>query len=249
MRGLLLGSILVAATGATMAGDFDVRSGPDRVSLLELYTSEGCSSCPPADQWLSGLRGDPRLWREVVPVAFHVDYWDRLGWADRFADASYTARQSEHARALGMRSIYTPGLFVDGAEWRSWFGMRELQLDPTDTAGELHAWREGAHLQVRYRPQGSPGETLQVHVALLGFGLASEVQSGENAGRELRHDFVVLGHGEGLLATVDGGALGASLPLPQTGEQCERLGLAVWVSREHQPAPLQAVGGWLTAAP
>ena len=72
-------------------------SGAERVNLVELYTSEGCSSCPPADRWLSGLRRNRGLWQQVVPLAFHVDYWDNLGWRDQFADASWSERQRQYA--------------------------------------------------------------------------------------------------------------------------------------------------------
>ena len=67
-------------------------SGSNQVHLIELFSSEGCSSCPPAEQWLGGLREAPGLWRDFVPVAFHVDYWDRLGWRDRFSSPSYSER-------------------------------------------------------------------------------------------------------------------------------------------------------------
>ncbi len=240
--------LLVMATGATAAAEFEVQSGPTRVSLLELYTSEGCSSCPPADRWVSSLRDDPRLWREFVPVAFHVDYWDRLGWPDRFADADFTRRQQDHAQSTGMRTIYTPGFFLDGAEWRRWFGLRELELPAGDGAGELRAWREDGRVQIRYRPDGARRLTLRAHVALLGFGLQSDVQRGENAGRRLQHDFVVLEHREAALRP-DGDVLAASATLASPAEAGERQAIAVWVSEANAPAPLQAAGGWLPAAP
>ncbi len=80
-----LGVLVLLGGSQASADTLHLASGDTRVNLLELYTSEGCSSCPPADRWLSGLRQDPRLWRQLVPVAFHVDYWDGIGWPDRFA--------------------------------------------------------------------------------------------------------------------------------------------------------------------
>ena len=80
--------ILMLAFGIPLmaqAGDKTFESGPQRTHLLELFTSEGCSSCPPAEAWLSKLKADPRLWKDFVPLAFHVDYWDHLGWRDPFA--------------------------------------------------------------------------------------------------------------------------------------------------------------------
>src|SRR5687768_10063986 len=79
------------------AEQIQFQSGPNRTALLELYTSEGCSSCPPAEAWLSRVKSDARLWKEFVPVAFHVDYWDYLGWRDPFGMANYSERQRAYA--------------------------------------------------------------------------------------------------------------------------------------------------------
>src|SRR6476659_1367183 len=97
-------------------------SGDTQSSLIELFTSEGCSSCPPAEKWLSALKSSSDLWKKAVPVAFHVDYWDHLGWRDRFAKPEFTSRQQRYAAAWGGDSVYTPGFVVNGKEWRGWFG-------------------------------------------------------------------------------------------------------------------------------
>src|SRR5215217_7350069 len=96
-------------------------SGETQNILIELFTSEGCSSCPPAETWLSALKSNQDLWKKIVPVAFHVDYWDRLGWRDRFAKPEFTARQRRYAAAWGGDSVYTPDFVVNAKEWRSWF--------------------------------------------------------------------------------------------------------------------------------
>ncbi len=100
-------------------------------TLVELYTSEGCSSCPPADRWLSQLKGQD----DVVALAFHVDYWDRLGWKDRFASAEHTQRQAQQQRSNGARFSYTPQVVVNGRDRPSWGG---------PVAGEATAARSGA---------------------------------------------------------------------------------------------------------
>jgi len=97
-------------------------SGETQNTLIELFTSEGCSTCPAAEKWLSGLKSNQDLWKKIIPVAFHVDYWDRLGWRDRFAKPEFTARQQRSAAAWGGDSVYTPGFVVNGREWRDWFG-------------------------------------------------------------------------------------------------------------------------------
>ncbi|MEN9676720.1 MAG: hypothetical protein RIS76_2616 [Verrucomicrobiota bacterium] len=88
--------------------------------MIELFTSEGCSSCPPAEKWLGSLGDQPGLWRDFVPVAFHVDYWDGLGWADRFASVENTRRQERYATHWRNRGVYTPGFVLNGTEWREW---------------------------------------------------------------------------------------------------------------------------------
>ncbi|MDH5614701.1 MAG: DUF1223 domain-containing protein, partial [Gammaproteobacteria bacterium] len=98
-------------------------SGQGQKVLIELYTSEGCSSCPPAEKYLNTYRHNKELWHTYIPVAFHVDYWDYIGWKDRFASPSFSTRQRQHARERNVRSVYTPSFMVNGAGWQpGWFG-------------------------------------------------------------------------------------------------------------------------------
>ena len=89
---------LLFACISVNAAPVEFQSSQRQVSLLELYTSEGCSSCPPAEAWLSKLKNSQGLWDEFVPVAFHVDYWNNPGWKDRFSDEQYTERQKSYAK-------------------------------------------------------------------------------------------------------------------------------------------------------
>src|SRR5215510_6018940 len=107
---------LIAGTLSARAGDLQFESGPQRIHLIELFTSQGCSSCPPAEAWLSKLKSEPRLWKDFVPLAFHVDYWDRLGWRDPFAMKEWTARQYQYSSAWKSEGVYTPGFVLDGRE-------------------------------------------------------------------------------------------------------------------------------------
>ena len=116
-------SFLVFIFIRTLAGaEFQFQSGPEQVPLVELYTSEGCSSCPRADAWMSGLRTHQDLWKGFVPVVFHVDYWDRLGWKDRFARRTFSQRQYDYAQIWSNESVYTPGVVLGGMEWQGWRG-------------------------------------------------------------------------------------------------------------------------------
>lgn len=129
-----------------------VIQGPDsRVQLVELFTSEGCSSCPPADNWLARMERDPGLWQRFAPIGLHVDYWDELGWRDRFASPSHTARQRDYARLGRAGGVYTPGWFVDGREWRGWFTRQALPNNAPHSVGSLRIVANGADVQVSTR--------------------------------------------------------------------------------------------------
>ncbi len=239
--------VLILLSPAPTLAEQVLQSPEARVSLLELYTSEGCSSCPPADRWLSTLKDDPRLWRQVVPVAFHVDYWNYLGWEDRFADPGHGDRQRRYARQGAIGTVYTPGLVLDGREWRGWFARPELELEKAAPIGRLRAELDGDRARIVFTPV-TPAATetkiLRLHLAVLGFGLSTRVESGENRGRTLAHDFVVLGYGEAPVAR-NGDAYEAVLELPGTRFQAPRKGLALWLTRNGEPQPVQALGGWL----
>ncbi|MCP5161451.1 MAG: DUF1223 domain-containing protein, partial [Hahellaceae bacterium] len=119
---LTLFTLLIGSLGAGMlsANEVTFQSEAKQTALLELFTSEGCSSCPPADAWLSTLQHDPRLWRDFIPVAFHVDYWDRLGWKDTLASPAYSHRQQVYQQQKLTSGVYTPGFVLAGEEWRGW---------------------------------------------------------------------------------------------------------------------------------
>ena len=212
-------------------------SGPARVSLVELYTSEGCSSCPPAEKWLGSFRDDAGLWKTFVPVAFHVNYWDRLGWPDRFASREATQREYAYADAWGTGSVYTPCVVRDGAEWH---GVGEkLSAAGGAPTGVLTASYDGAVVRADFAPAVSRvGEHFEIHAALLGGGIVSKVTAGENSGETLRHEFVAL--------AVAHGAPGTEIALvsPKLAG-VPRRALAVWVTRRGELAPLQAAGGWV----
>jgi hypothetical protein len=172
---------------AALAATCEARSGPLAPRVVELYTSEGCSSCPPADRWLSSLSGRS----DVVALAFHVTYWDRLGWPDRFAQPAFTERQRARGVASGARQLYTPQVIVDGRDWTRW-----PNLPPAATA-PLDLWlrSDGATVtvSVERRPEarGAFPATIAGHWLLLEDGHHSDVRAGENAGAALRHDHVV----------------------------------------------------------
>ncbi len=243
----LVSAVLGLSLGMTTLSAFaeeQFESGPARTALLELYTSEGCSSCPPAEAQLSRLKNDPGLWKRIVPVAYHVDYWDRLGWRDRFAAPAWTARQNRYASLLRSDSVYTPEFILNGNEMRG--GFRGAS-SPDDAAGQLRATSaDGRTWMVEYHPAAGAAGDWEVHVALLGAGISSKIGGGENGGRNLAHDFVVLSQQDVPLRPAGDHAT-ASLTIKPSAENAPQKGVAIWVTRRGELAPVQATGGWLAA--
>jgi hypothetical protein len=234
--GALLLTLLL--NGIAYAGKPVFNSGTRQVMLLELYTSQGCSSCPPAERWLNEYLEDDTLWTEIVPLAFHVDYWDYLGWNDAYANRENGERQRDYARAGKARSVYTPGLFTNGREWRGW----TLRLPPRDSdrePGNLSVAVGADRVTASFVATSGP---VELHVALLGFDIETRVERGENRNTTLTQQFVVLAHTSHLSS--DGYW---EVPLPQATVTAPRYAIAAWISTPGDPTPLQATGGWLPA--
>jgi hypothetical protein len=229
------------------AAPVEFQSSQRQVSLLELYTSEGCSSCPPAEAWLSKLKDSQGLWDEFVPVAFHVDYWNNLGWKDKFSDEQYTERQKSYAQLWSASEIYTPEFVLNGKEWHDWFGFRGAPSSTATQPGVLQVQsNDGKHWEATFLP--GPGEDThyEVTAAVLASDVSSDVSAGENSGRHLSHDFAALSlTTRSLTLQTNGGFQGKFIIDPQPKGITGRLALAVWATREGQLAPLQATGGWL----
>lgn len=234
---LLLSATLLFAEPATFESD------ETPATLIELFTSEGCSSCPPADAWVSTLKANPDLWKKVVPVVFHVDYWDRLGWPDRFASAANTARQRRYAAAWNSNSVYTPGFVANGREWRDWSQRNGIPAAPPAKAGRLRVTLHEKSVEVSFAPALGVSGPFIAEVALLGGDLESDVRRGENSGRKLRHDFTVLQLARASLQAADG-RLTATVPL--AAKTADRpAAIAAWITKGEAQPPLQATGGWL----
>jgi hypothetical protein len=157
--------------------------------VVELYTSEGCNSCPPADRWLSRLKASP----DVVALAFHVDYWDRLGWKDRFASPLYTERQTQQQKSNGARFSYTPQVVVDGADRKDWPGIEAPALgrNAAPAVVDLALAREGTRVTATVAAAAAAPKHLAAYWAVTEQGHVTAVKAGENEGATLSHDFVV----------------------------------------------------------
>ena len=151
--------------------------------VVELYTSEGCSSCPPADRWLSTLKGRP----DVLAQAFHVNYWDRLGWPDRFASPEFTLRQHALAQQAGSRQVYTPQVVAAGRDWTRWPQLPAASASPVS----LTLTRDSDTVTAQIAVSTGTGPSLGGYWAVLEDRHVSAVRAGENAGATLHHDHVV----------------------------------------------------------
>ncbi len=234
---------LVTATSAFSPAEtpWQLTSGPDRVHLLELYTSEGCSSCPPADAYLRGLRADKGLFKTFVPVAYHVDYWNQLGWTDRYAQSSFADRQRAQASRWGKNGVYTPGFVLDGSEVGPSGKDSQKSMLRSAKVGTLSVSRQGNGFRVRFQPSIA-GTRWTARAAVLGNGLSTAVASGENARTLLRHDFVALSTAEAGMVPSDNGFV-ATMTLPKQNRSLAREHSVVfWIEREGDPRPVQAAG-------
>jgi hypothetical protein len=215
------------------AGEVKLESGPQRVHLLELFTSQGCSSCPPAEAWMSKLKSEPGLWKDFVPLAFHVDYWDRLGWRDPFASKEWTTRQYQYSENWKTDSVYTPGLAFDGRE----LGVRIVPTPPSKKSGTLKLTLVAGKVVAEFVPADDAIKDVDLHVATLGFNLTTKVNAGENSGRDLKQDFVVLSLANQKMTS--GKSEFDFKPDARTGA------IAAWITAPNSIEPIQAVGGWL----
>ena len=234
-----LGAILFACN--THASPLEFSSGTKQTVMVELYTSEGCSSCPPAEQFLNGFASNDQHWTRYVPLALHVGYWDYLGWPDRFAKPAHAQRQRAYARLHHSATIYTPAFFVNGESWRPGL-LRQLPNPDTPTVGSLAVRVTGKMVEARFTGDNRDLKQLKLNIAVAGLGLKTRIQAGENAGRSSRHDFVLLGQTE--LEPAGPGHWQGQLPTT-TGFHPDRYALVAWVTAPGSPAPIQATGGYL----
>ena len=180
------------------------------------------------------------MWKDFIPVAFHVDYWDNLGWPDRFAAKAWTERQRTYAAAWNTTTVYTPEFILDGREWRG----REIPLASVDRPGVLKVSlsADGA-ATASFKSETAGARSFDVYLAALGFSLNSDVRAGENRGRKLQHDFVVLSLVKELMTARNAEIRAPIDALKQ--KQNEVGAVAVWITEAGRTDPIQAVGGWL----
>ena len=236
---------LIISTEIFATEPITISSTKDHTTFLEVYTSQGCSSCPPAERWLSTFTDNKTLWSGLIPLNFHVDYWDYLGWKDPFALAEFSQRQRIYAALNKSKYVATPGFMVNGKGWQDWFNQRALPLNSAKHSGVLIATIKNKKINVNFNDSTKRDDDLVAHVALLGFGIETEVKSGENKGQLLKHDFVVIGYQQSNMEVNKTLAL-AKLTLPTPyGVATTKQAIVFWVSQKNDPTPLQVAANWL----
>ena len=248
--------ILCAFQSISYAAECSAKSGINTVPLLELYTSEGCSSCPPADKWLSAQQNDAT---KFIPLAFHVDYWDTLGgkyggWKDEFSKAEYSERQRRIASFNKTGFVYTPQFVMNGRDFKGWDNAR---LKEQVQSSQKIASRANLSLNSSATANGeillkvtaeavkpSDAKNVDIFVAIYENKLSSIVKAGENNGRELKHDYVVRDlFGAYQLSNVN--TFNKDFTLKSlainTGKQFENMGAVVFVQSSQTGEILQSL--------
>ncbi len=240
---LLTYSLAILLSTAIAQDTLQFASNNKQNIMIELFTSQGCSSCPPAERWLNTYVNNTKLWNEVIPIAFHVDYWDKLGWPDPYANHAYSMRQYRHQQQRNISSVYTPGVIVNGQEWRGWIKGEDFP-EPNKGAGILSFKANSEQLEVTY---SRVTKDHVLNVVLLGVGITTQVERGENQGKLLKQEFVALSHE--MYSAGKSNDLGQwSIPLlKDPANYAKHYALAIWVSDMDDIAPIQSTGYWIPA--
>lgn len=210
-------AVLVITLPAALAAPAACKaaSGPRTTPLLELYTSEGCESCPPADRWVSAQFPRDAAAGAPIALAFHVDYWDRLGWVDRFASPQWTARQYDAVHAQKDSFAYTPQLMLQGRDFAAWrkggaqAAIEDAARRPARAEVELSAQVDGNTVRATATARVPDAATLRASSIVIAYadsGLTSDVKAGENRGARLTHDHVVRALAKGRVGAAEAGA-------------------------------------------
>jgi hypothetical protein len=255
LQAILAATLAICTTLSALAASCSAKSGPQTAALVELYTSEGCDSCPPADHWLSGLKDNDAKSGRAVPLAMHVDYWDYIGWHDPYAQAQFSARQRELSALNKAHTVYTPQILVAGKDFQpGWFSLGGESFDEAVARINLRT----AAADIGLSLTGSFGKELRfeanaklrnvadmrdaaLYVAVIENNLTSAVAAGENKGKTLKHDFVVRDWEGPFAFNADGSLVLNRAVALQPGWKPQDLGVTAFVQNRSTGRVLQAL--------
>ncbi|SMF62002.1 Protein of unknown function [Pseudobacteriovorax antillogorgiicola] len=213
--------------------------------LVELFTSEGCSSCPPAENWMFQIGKNQSLFKTFNAIEFHVDYWDYLGWKDPFSHKLFSKRQRDYVRQKYMDSVATPTVLVQG---KAFYGWRRQQPLPKAKQASLpiKVVQNGDQFKVSVILPKSDKRQLLAHGSYLSRQLTSKVSHGENAGRTLNHDLIALSLStKPLQSSKDGWQTVLNLKENRVAPHVKQRAFVIWISEAGRQMPLQSIGAML----
>lgn len=222
----------------------EFKSGENRVNLIELYSSQGCSSCPSADKWVSELKNHNKLFKEFIPLTFHVTYWDFLGWKDIFANKKNDARQRNYSKNIWKKnSVYTPQFIINAKEYRTWFKDQSFPKFEKKYAGVLEVKKINQNVDISFYSKEIKNKEVFLNIAVLGFDYKINIKNGENEDKVLEHDFVVLDH-QIQFANITNNKLNQKIILPKLEDNKSKKALVIWLSTKDYSL-IQASGSYL----
>ena len=218
-------------------------AGPKKTHLIELFSTQSCSSCPPAQAWISKLKSHPQLWNQFIPLVFHVDYWDYLGWQDPYSEKKYSQRQRAYVRQWASKTAYTPMFVFDGEEVRISSILRDLKKE-SPKVGTLNSQRVSKLLyRVSFQPTQSLDKVVTLHTSIVGIDISTKVTAGENSGTTLHHDFLSLWSHK-VNMKKNNNIYVTQLTIDATKvKDAPSYGIIFWVTYNNSLTPIQATGG------
>lgn len=221
-------------------------SGPQKVRLVELYTSQSCSSCPPAQHWLNQLKQSPKLWKKFIPLSFHVNYWNHLSWKDPFSHQKYSKRQRQYNRVI-QKGVFTPQILIDGRDykkWRSLVPVPSSDARPGELTGELKVKLSNKTQNASFSFKAQDDyEELTCFAATIKLVHTTDVSSGENSGKKLKENFNVTSLKQ-TKAHKNKRHHTCKIPV-NILDQTSNSALAFWVAHSKNLKVIQATGGVL----
>jgi len=236
--------IIMILFNTAFAQEITFNSGEKKVNLIELYTSQGCSSCPIAEEWINGLTQKEGLFKDFIPLAFHVTYWDFIGWKDVFGNKQNDIRQRAYANNVWhKKSVYTPQFVINSKEYRRWFSNQSFPRFEETYGGNLELQTKNGNLDISFTSKVLLDKQIVLNVALLGFEYKTNITAGENEDRHLESDFIVLKHQQNKL-NIKNGELVFNTTIPEYTKDTNKKAIVVWLN-DKEGAIIQAVGGYL----
>ena len=227
---------------SAQGSEWELKSANTQTHVLELYSTQSCSSCPSAQKWVSSLKSRSGLWGKFIPIVFHVDYWDYLGWKDLYSKNQFTKRQRTYVRGWKSNTVYTPMFVLNGKEWRS---RSVATLTKTGKkVGVLNVKRSQKDTYtVEFSPYNKKVLNYSFYGVLLGMNVKTNILGGENKGLKLQQDFLVLNLKKTNASCIKKKCSGIITLKKPNLKGIQDLKLAFWVAQKSQLTPVQVVGG------